>query len=430
MKILLIGHSCSPVHGSEPGITWNWAWELAALHEVHLICHPEHRVAVEQFLTSHPRPSLKIHWVELPRGIDPWKPQGKRRWIRVHYLLWQHIALREALRLNREHRFDLVHQVGWMTVSVPPLAWKLGTPFIWGPIGGGQRVPPEFIRYTDGNRLNQVLRTLRIVALPFLPSLRRTIRHTSLVFVTNEDTERVLQRAGARTIEFLLDAGIPPASLPVEFPDRPVGQGLTVLWAGRLEPRKALPMAFDALARTGNRSIHLVVAGDGPMRKSWQALASRRGLEDRVEFLGRVPWPEMRSVFSSSDLFLFTSLNDTFGSVVAEAMSQGLPILTLAHQGVGYFVPDDAGIKVPVTTPVETVDALAEALQFFASHSEARKDMGRAAWSFSRTITWPKKAKHMSSRYEEVLRSGLRCTSRPASTDANLDYPQPEGCTN
>lgn len=419
MKILLIGHSCSPVHGSEPGITWSWAWELAALHDVHLLAHPEHRAETERFLASHPERSLQVHWVELPGWVDPWKPFGRRRWVRLHYLIWRRKAFHEAVKLNKIYRFDLVHHIGWMTVSAPPLTWKLGVPFVWGPVGGGQKVPEGFVRYTTGNRIDHALRVVRMRLLPFLPSLRSAVRHASLIFVTNEETQRILLRAGARHVELMIDAGVPPSAIPPEFPERPVHSNLTVLWASRFEPRKAFPLALEALERTSDPSIHLHVVGDGPMEATWTALTRHMGLKDRVRFVGRRPWPEMWSIFAASDVFLFTSLNDTFGSVVAEAMSQGLPVLTLAHQGVGHFVPDEAGIKVPVTSPDKTVRALADALDFLAAHPDVRRNMGYSAWSYAQTISWTKKAQQMTRRYEDVLRS-------PAGTPRRHAFPLTE----
>jgi len=124
-----------------------------------------------------------------------------------------------------------------------------------------------------------------------------------------------------------------------------------------------------------------------------------------VQFLGHVPWLDMPSLFQSADAFLFTSLRDSSGSVVLEAMAQALPVITLNHQGVGALVPEEAGIKVPVTTPAATVEALAEAIRRLAISPEMRQRMGEVGWRYARTQTWERRAEEMNNLYEECVNS-------------------------
>jgi glycosyltransferase involved in cell wall biosynthesis len=112
----------------------------------------------------------------------------------------------------------------------------------------------------------------------------------------------------------------------------------------------------------------------------------------------------MASVFQSCHAFLFTSLRDSFGSVVLEAMAHGLPIVTLNHQGVGTFVPNSAGFKVPVTTPHETIQSLARAINELSAADDYRThNMRLAAWSFAKEQTWDHRVASMSQIYEEVV---------------------------
>src|SRR6266404_7566473 len=125
MKILIVGHACSPHMGSEPGYTWNSAWSLAAEHEVCVIAHPQFRAAVENFLTQHPRRRLRMVWADVPAYRNPWRPERGERWIRLHYMMWQRRALDVARELLREIPFDVAHHISWGTVGAPPLLWQL-----------------------------------------------------------------------------------------------------------------------------------------------------------------------------------------------------------------------------------------------------------------------------------------------------------------
>ena len=85
MKILLVGHACSPFHTSEPSFTWNRAWHLSVSNQVRVLTHPHEREAVEQFLAEHHDPNLYLVWVTPPVRCDPWNPVKGKRGTRLHF---------------------------------------------------------------------------------------------------------------------------------------------------------------------------------------------------------------------------------------------------------------------------------------------------------------------------------------------------------
>jgi glycosyltransferase involved in cell wall biosynthesis len=423
MKVLLIGHACGPHRGSEPGVIWNWAWHLSAHHEVWVIAHPQYRAEAEDYLDQNPNPNLNYVWVELAPRWDPWNPAHSARGarIRLHYLLWQRKVFRVAARLHQTQRFDLIHHVSWNTISSPPRLWRLPAPFIWGPVGGGMTTPAAFRRYFGKDARKELLRTWRVRALPYLPSLRRAARHASLLLATNRETAQVLKAAGAQAVRLMFDNGLTPKYLSVDAPRHKTDSELTLVWAGGLEPRKALRLGLEALARVKDEvPARLLVAGSGPQQQELEDLAAHLGLADRVRFLGYLPWLEMTAVFRQADAFLFTSLRDSSGSVVWEAMAHGLPALALDHQGVGTFVPSEASIKVPVTDPEQTVAALAQGIRALARSPQTRRRMGEAALAYAKTQAWDRRAELMSWWYEKTV-DAYRC--RRAGTSAAIaDY--------
>lgn len=424
MKVLIIGHACSPRMGSEPSFTWNWAWQLSRRHQVWVLTHPYDRQGVTEFMAANANANLRFEWVEVSRWLDPWRGRANGKGLQAHYLLWLRNARKKALELNKKIHFDIAHHVSYGTVSASLRAAKLPFPLIWGPLGGAQSSPSSFRRYFGGGWPREIVRNLRVRLLPWSPALRKTARFSTVALATNHETAKLLARVGAQDVRMFLDSGIPQDFLLSKpLPGSKDGE-LTLLWAGRMLRRKALTLALDALAMINDVPVRLLIAGDGPMRKGWESYANDLNLGQSVQFLGQVPWQEMPRLYQRADAFLFTSLRDSFGTQVLEAMGHGLPILTLDHQGVGTFVPPEAAIKIPVDSPRQTIAALANGIRQLALDPQKGLKVGEAARAFASTQTWEKRAQLMSEIYEEVVARWTK--SSPATLRMNLGSMAPQ----
>jgi glycosyltransferase involved in cell wall biosynthesis len=378
-----------------------------------VIAYPQHRNEIEAYLTRKPNPNLSFVWLTPDHPLDPWKPEKGERGIRIHYIFWLAKAYRRAAEICQAEGIDLAHHVSLGTVGAAPPFCDLPVPTVWGPIGGGQTVPGQFLTFFQSQRWAEIIRTARVKTLVFSRRLRRNAAACRMTFATNFETLTLLKRVGATSARVLLDCGLPPGDVPAHLPPSPQLAEFTFLWVGRLEYRKGLALGLESLAKATNVKVRLLVAGGGPQQSELESLTKKLGLSERVRFMGRVPHQQMPEVFASASAFLFTSLRDSFGSVVLEAMAYGLPILALNHQGVA-LVPDAASIKVPVTNPSQTIAALAASIDLLAASTDMVEKMRSAAWNFAREQTWDRRATYMSEVYEAIVgaheptRLGLR----------------------
>jgi glycosyltransferase involved in cell wall biosynthesis len=117
------------------------------------------------------------------------------------------------------------------------------------------------------------------------------------------------------------------------------------LAVGRLHPNKGFDLLLEALAAT--REIGLWIAGDGPLRRPLERLATRLGMAARVRFLG---WrDDVAGLMASADLLVCPSLHEPLGNVVIEAWSAGLPVVATASDGPAGLITDgETGILVPL----------------------------------------------------------------------------------
>jgi glycosyltransferase involved in cell wall biosynthesis len=403
MKILLSAYACRPNSGTEPGYGWNWATHLAARGiDVHVLTAERYREGIENYVRSNPTAGLTFHYVRVP---FEWAKRSEA----LHYVLWQIAALFVARKLARSIDFDLAHHVSYGSVHVPSHLWRLGIPVIFGPVGGGQTAPAAMLPYFGAQKGKEQLRTAFTRALRFSPLHWHSLRKMSYVIAANQDTLRLVERLGCKRTTLLCDAGIPDsffAPTPRQFQQQ--NTHFKLLWVGRMLPRKALPLALDALTRVPS-TVSLTIVGDGLPPAEVMEMIADRNLETRVSWQGRrLTWDEVRSSYLDHDALLFTSLRDSFGCQLLEAMALGLPVITLDLHGAHDFVPAGAGFKASVGQPEETVRNLSNAIEAYATLPwQKRNEISRVVWNFARKSTWSARAEFMEEIYKDVLTGTL-----------------------
>jgi glycosyltransferase involved in cell wall biosynthesis len=356
VRILAFAYACEPGHGSEPGAGWSWARMLAGLGETWVVTRANNRASIETGLAGAPeRDRLHFVYVDLPERARRWK-RG-RRGIHLYYLLWQLAALRAARRLQAERPFDLVWHLTLANVWLGSVAPLVGPPAVYGPVGGGARVPWRLLP-TLGPRgvATEAVRTSVEVGARYAnPLARLAWRRSRLVLVQNPETRRWLPRRHRSRAELLPNVVLDIASTPRRR-DRPGPP--TAAYAGDLLPLKGIALALRTLARLPE--WRLLVAGSGPDEARLRRLARQLGLDGRVQFLGWVPRDRLLTLLHDQvDVFLFPSLRDQAPWAVAEARALGLPVVCV---GVG-GPPVLGGQAVAPSTPEHTIRDLAEALE-------------------------------------------------------------------
>jgi 1,2-diacylglycerol 3-alpha-glucosyltransferase len=109
-----------------------------------------------------------------------------------------------------------------------------------------------------------------------------------------------------------------------------------LLFVGRAAHEKNIAFLIEMMIelREMRPDAMLLIAGEGPADGSLRALAARLGLEDRVRFLGYFDrGGELQDCYSAADVFVFSSLTETQGLVLLEAMAQGVPVVAIPRMG-------------------------------------------------------------------------------------------------
>ena len=134
-----------------------------------------------------------------------------------------------------------------------------------------------------------------------------------------------------------------------------------VLFCGKLQPWKRPQDLLQAFAGARVGGAYLLFAGEGPLRSQLESMAQGLGVADRVRFLGFLNQSKLPGAYVASDVLVLPSEYETFGLVVSEAMTCGLPVVVSDQVGARYDLVD--GYGTGWVYPARDVDALAKILR-------------------------------------------------------------------
>jgi len=179
--------------------------------------------------------------------------------------------------------------------------------------------------------------------------------------------------------------------------------GPTLLFVGRLEPRKGLQYlvrAFLRLKPSYPRLRLLVVGRDhkGQQDKMMAMVPPR--LRTDLHFVGSVPQEDLLSYYASAEVFCAPSLGgESFGIVLAEAMAMGLPVVCSNISGYRDLVRDGhEGLLVPPRDP----EALALAIGALLDNTARRSALSEVARATATRYAWEAVAAQVAEVYHGV----------------------------
>jgi len=388
MKILLSAFAFAPNVGSEPGVGWRWAVELARHHEVTVVTDVTRRALVEGEGVKLP-PNIRVVYFR-PGWLRSVPLNSKTA--QLLYTAWQFCLLSFARGLQLEHSFDLAIHCTYSVFRHPSFLGYLGIPFVFGPLGGGEDAPLVLKRSLSGReKIKESLRSLINKAALFDPFLWLAYARATLILTSTEQTRCALPWAFRKRAVVFPNLGIDtiPDAKACEHKE---GEPFRILFAGRLLGWKGVHFAIRALAvaRKNGMDVELTVLGSGPYEQVLKQLAVSQNVDQSIYWLGQQPQSKLFELYRSMHGFIFPSLHDSGGTVVLEAQAHGLPVICLDLGGPVTLVKPETAIVVATSGQDEAgvVAGLANALAKLASDEEGRMDMARAAIAHARSMNW------------------------------------------
>ena len=364
LSIIISAYACSPDMGSEPGMAWNWCINLAKYHHLHIITEGEDKDKIDAVLPTLPQRENMIFYYNpvSDRIRQMCSNQGDWRFY-IHYKRWQEKTYQMALKICKNNQIDIIHQLNMIGFREPGYLWKINNiPFVWGPVGGMNLYPKEYMNNLTlkekvivkiKNRINkfQIRYKLRvrkavkradcfISAIPEVKSFIGNIYKKESVLICETGCNTVAEVAQANTERFKDE------------------KSFQILWVGRFFYAKQLSLALHVIERIKSLhglSFHIVGYGTEKQQDYYHNLAKKLNIDHLCHWHGEIPNKDVHKIMLSSQLFLFTSVSEATSTVVLEALQNNLPVVCFDACGFGAVIDDSVGCKVRLSTPEQSV---------------------------------------------------------------------------
>ena len=177
-----------------------------------------------------------------------------------------------------------------------------------------------------------------------------------------------------------------------------LSEKISILYVGRAAKEKNISLILESLKKLNKKyknKIELIITGDGP-----ELDYLKKSAPENVIFTGFKKGLELSKIYASADIFAFSSLTETYGNVIIEAMASGLPVVAVYAGGVKENLIDKYnGLKCEN----DDVDEFASKLEKLILDDNFRKALSHNARNYSLDKTWQSVLEKFVNKLYEVI---------------------------
>jgi len=410
VRVLIVAFACDPRAGSESFIGWNAIKALCGRVDLEVVTSDNSRLGLEKEAAERPL-GFRVHYLGTKTNWHPNRMVARlQSWLQAFDFSRQVLA--KAQQIHSERPLDLTHHVTITTWRVPSLLWRLGVPFIWGPIGGGEPFPWKCRTLLSSTALIfEAAREISNNVNRMFSEVRASARNAAFCLATNEETKTLLIELRGRK------DGVEVMSPAIFWPERidmlrtgslpkPATQPLRIFAGGTLQGSKGVAIAIKSLALAKNQGVDFVylLGGYGQELSHLQNLKKELGLMDRVAFGDNLNGEAYLNELKRSHLYLLPSLRENIGLTLMEAMLAGCVPIVANGGGPGSIVAENRGFKIAISNPDKMAAEIAEVICLLARDPGFREKLGREASQF---VATEYSAKNYQDSMAEIYRKAL-----------------------
>lgn len=429
-NILLFAGTISPYRGSECSVAWNFVTQMNKDVNLHVLyLYDDSKEEVEHYLRNHELNNVHFHYCGgMPQN---WVTKNVFYNIYVFYAESKKLhnnVLKKAQEIVSNYDIDLVHFLNPIGFKEPGYLWKLKKPYVWGPVQAVANWPIYCCPLLSlRGWLEFFMRVIfHNIHFHFNHRVKAAFRRSEVVVAATKDSQKMIEKTfGIKALYRPENALISiEADKPISF--NPLNDPLNIIVAGSLDDRKCLKLFLRAMVQLKKKNllnnIRLHVCGSGYLSDKLKKFCEKEAIQEAIIWHGRLSREETQKIFKKSHLHVITSLGEATTTVLWEAMSKGIPTLSLNHCGMGSVLTEDSSFLIKVRPLNKMINDIDSAIQDIIRNPAMIAEKSQKTLDLAKNFLWQEQVKffnncydHAVSRFEEKNRgyTGAKYTARP-----------------
>ena len=288
----------------------------------------------------------------------------------------------------------------------PGYVWKLNIPYMWGPIGGANNTPWKLfdILSLKGKLKYAFRNVVNSFQLHYSNNVRKAIKRVDLLLTATSEVQTKIKKIHKKDCIYLPENCLltEPKIDENKFIE-PIDK-YQLIFVGRVDENKGCIMFLRALTLVkGKNKIKVNIIGDGPVKPQLEEFVKTNALDDVVTFHGKMSRNEVMQMFNSAHLHIISSLSEGNPTTIWEAMTYGVPTLSLDHCGMHDTICPKCGIKIPVINSEQIASDIAREIDYLLEHPQTFETLARGTIECAKKYMWDERRKQMNQYYDLVI---------------------------
>ena len=379
-KILVSAYGCEPFRGSEAGVGWNWILQMARFNELYVIARSNDKEKIEKNLPEGFKQTVHFFYYDTCSLLR--KVKKKDKGLYLYYWFWQIGIIPVAAKIIREYKPDYTMHLTFGSIWMPTFLPFFRTPFIWGPVGGGDGVPRQLLSVLPiKQRIVQSFRYVLIKTSWLNPLVAIPSRKAELILCRTENNRDAIPKKYRGKCHVVLETAMGEEVFAHCKNYDTNASRIELLTTGRLVPFKNTIMALECMNELHKKygNIHMTVIGQGSEKSRLKEYILRNNLESVVDLIPEMPREEVLEGLKKADIYVFPSLREGGSWALMEAMAIGLPVVRLNWTGMKIIADPESAIMVEPSSYENVRSEFTDALEKLILKPVLRTELGRNA---------------------------------------------------